>query len=87
MLQKKCVREEEKEQEGEAEGEKILDDQEGRETYSLAPFLHQEKSTQVPCWRDLSRLLVSPAMSHSFGHYVPSQRSYALGQVLMNPSE
>lgn len=30
------VRKEEKEQEGEAEGEKILDDQEGRETYSLA---------------------------------------------------
>lgn len=49
MSQKKCVREEEKEGEGEAEGEKILDDQEGEETYSLAPFLHEEKSTQVPC--------------------------------------
>lgn len=45
VTKKKCVREEKKER----EGEKTLGEQEEREPYSLAPFLHQEKSTQVPC--------------------------------------
>lgn len=48
MLQKK-VCERGKVGEGKAEEEKALGEQEEREPYSLAPFLHQEKSTQVPC--------------------------------------